>query len=275
MQEIVNFIKKYYKAIIITALLVIIYFPTLKWMFERWMAVDSYFGHGPLVPFVSLYLLWQRRKLLKQLQTRPSGLGLVLIAIGLIIHILSAFFRIYFTSGYSILVVLFGIVLYFFGFALLKAIFFPIFFLIFMIPLPLVAIVNIAFRMKLFAAYCATFILNKIGIAAVRDGSLIRMRKAILMVEDPCSGLRSLISLLALGSLIAYLSKLPSMKKIIVVIASVPIAILANIARIVMMCFMSELYGVQFIEGPMHTLSGLFVFVVAFIGLAMLVKYLE
>jgi len=275
MQEPIKLIRKYYKAIVITLFLAVIYFPTIQWMVDRWTAVDSYFGHGFLVPLVSLYMLRRKKERLKKMAKQPNNLGLFFMALGLLIHIMSSFLRVYFTSAYSFLLVLIGIILYFFGVRILKECSFPIGFLIFMIPIPEVAIVNITFKMKLFAAHWATVILNKMGIAAIRDGSLIHMRKAVLMVEDQCSGLRSLISLLALGSLVAYLSGLSRVKKIIVVIASAPIALLANIARIVMMCIMSQLYGVQFIEGPMHTASGLFVFVVAFIGLAILVKSLE
>jgi len=244
-------------------------------MIDRWSAHDSYFGHGFLVPFVSLYILWIKREKLKKMKSKPTNIGIIFMVGGLLIHMLSAFFRIYFTSAYSFLIVLVGIVLYFFGFAKLKQTAFPIAFLLFMVPLPLVAIVNITFKMKLLAAQWATAALNKMGMLAVLEGSLIKMKRAYLMVEDPCSGLRSLISLLALGALVSYFSNLSRIRKIVVLLGSGIIALLANVVRIIAMCVVSELYGVKFIEGFMHTLSGLFVFIVAFILLAVLVKSLE
>jgi len=270
-----EYLRKYYKVALIAGVLTFIYFKMFQWMVYRWNAHDSYFGHGFLVPLVSLYLVWRQRKELMSIPTRPSNWGLALIIGGALIHILSAFFRIYFTSAYSLVIVITGLVWYFFGGRIVKAVMFPLSFLLFMVPLPLVAIVNITFKMKMFAAERATAILNRIGMQAVLQGSLIRMRKAELMVEDPCSGLRSLIALLALGALVAYFSKLSRVKKVIVFCLSGVIALIANIARIVMMSALSELYGVQFIEGPMHTASGLFVFVIAFAGLAFLVSALE
>ena len=268
-------IKKYYKVAIITLLLIAIYFPTIRWMIDRWSAHDSYFGHGFLVPFVSLYILWSKREKLKKMKSKPTNIGIIFMVVGLLIHMLSAFFRIYFTSAYSFIFVLVGIVLYFFGFSKLKESAFPIAFLLFMIPLPLVAIVNITFRMKLLAAQWSTIALNKMGFLAILEGSLIKMKNAYLMVEDQCSGLRSLISLLALGALVAYFSNLSRIKRVIVIFGSVIIALLANVVRIVLMSVVSELYGIKFIEGFMHTLSGLSVFVIAFILLAALVKSLE
>jgi exosortase len=144
-----------------------------------------------------------------------------------------------------------------------------------MIPLPLIAIVGITFKMKIFAAYWANKIINACGIQAVLDGSVIKMRHTHVVVEDVCSGLRSLISLLALGTIIAYLSKLSRVKKVIVFFAAGVMALLANIIRIVFMALTSEIYGAKFTEGFLHTLSGLLVFVIAFAGLMIVVKELE
>jgi exosortase len=168
-----------------------------------------------------------------------------------------------------------GIVLYFCGIAILKECWFAIAFLIFMMPLPLFAIVGITFKMKLFAAYWANKVVNAMGIPAILDGSVIKMRHTHVIVEDVCSGLRSLISLLALGAIVAYLAKLSSWKKIVVFLTAGVMAVLANIVRIVFMAATSEIYGAKFTEGFLHTLSGIIVFVVAFAGLMVVVKELE
>lgn len=145
----------------------------------------------------------------------------------------------------------------------------------FMIPLPLIAIVGITFKLKLFAAYWANKVVNALGVRAILDGSVIKMAHTHVIVEDVCSGLRSLISLLALGTIIAYLSKLSRWKKVVVFFAAGVMAIIANIVRIVFMALTSEIYGAKFTEGFLHTLSGLIVFVVAFAGLMIVVKELE
>jgi exosortase len=152
---------------------------------------------------------------------------------------------------------------------------FAVLFLLFMMPLPLVAIVGITFKMKLFAAFWANKIVNLLGIRAVLDGSVIKMAHTHVIVEDVCSGLRSLISLLALGAIIAYLSKLAPWKKLVVFLSSGVMAIISNVVRIVFMATTSEIYGAKFTEGFLHTLSGLIVFVVALAGLMIIVKELE
>ena len=267
--------QEYVKPAVITALLLLIYSPTIWWMLDRWNAKDSYYSHGFLVPVVSLYVLWIKRDKLFSIKSKPLALGLWLLAAGLIIHMLSAFFRVYFTSAFSSLLVIAGLVLYFSGVQMLKETLFAILFLIFMIPLPLIAIVGITFKLKLFAAYWANKVINALGVRAILDGSVIKMQHTHVIVEDVCSGLRSLISLLALGTIIAYMSKLSQWKKVVVFFAAGVMAIIANIVRIVFMALTSEIYGAKFTEGFLHTLSGLLVFVVAFVGLMMVVKELE
>ena len=266
---------QYVRPAIITAFLLVIYSPTIWWMVDRWNAKDSYYSHGFLVPFVSLYVLWLKREKLFSIRPKPAAIGLWLLIAGLVIHVISALLRVYFTSAFSSLLVISGLVLYFSGREMLKEVLFSILFLIFMIPLPLIAIVGITFKMKMFAAVWANKIVNALGVRAVLDGSIIKMRTTHVVVEDVCSGLRSLISLLALGTIIAYLSKLARWKKIIVFFAAGAMAVIANIVRIVFMALTSEIYGAKFTEGFLHTLSGLIVFVVAFVGLMIVVKELE
>lgn len=266
---------QYARPAIITALLLIIYSPTIWWMVDRWNAKDSYYSHGFLVPVVSLYILWLKRDKLAKIKPKPAILGLWVLILGLLIHMLSAFFRVYFTSAFSFLLVISGIVLYFSGIEMFRETLFSILFLIFMIPLPLIAIVGITFKLKIFAAYWATKIINALGVRAILDGSIIRMRHTQVIVEDVCSGLRSLISLLALGTIIAYLTKLSRWKKIVVFLAAGIMAIIANIVRIIFMALTTEIYGAKFTEGFLHTLSGLIVFIVAFLGLMLVVKELE
>lgn len=263
------------KAAIITVLLLLIYSPTIWWMVDRWNARDSYYSHGFLVPVVSLFVLWLKREKLSAVKPNPVSWGLWIFLAGILIHILSSFLRVYFTSAFSLLLAISGLVLYFYGKEMFRHALFSIVFLIFMMPLPLVAIVGITFKMKLFAAYWANKIVNALGIRAVLDGSIIKMRHTHVIVEDVCSGLRSLISLLALGAIVAYMSNLPRFKKIIVFFSAGVMAIIANIVRIVFMALTSEIYGAKFTEGFLHTLSGVLVFVVAFAGLMIVVKELE
>lgn len=256
-------------------LLFIAYIPTLKWMVDRWMAAESYYGHGFLIPLVSLYVLWQRKELLKKTKVSGEMSGLIIVAIGLFIHVLCALLKVYFISGFSFVFVIYGLVLFFFGKEMARNLMFPIFFLLAMIPLPLVLIGNLTVKLKLFAAQCSTVILNKIGFPSIRDGSIIRMPNSFIAVEAPCSGLRSLISLVTLGVIFAFAMQVSYVKKGLLILSSIPIAIVTNIARIIMLATINDLYGEKAAMGFFHDFSGFFVFAFAFAGLWIVGKFLE
>ncbi len=261
---------------LIIILLIIIYGPTFIWMGDRFLAPDSYYAHGFLIPLISGFLIWARREKLKQINKNSSLLGLWIVIGGFIIHLIGAWWRVDFVSGVSFIIVIAGLILYFFGKDIVRQLLFPLTFLIFMVPLPLVTVANINLKLKLLAAQLATMIINEMGISAVREGSIIQMMYSTLTVDNPCSGLKSLISLLALGSLFAYWSKLSKFKKILIFILSAPIAILANTLRVVFLCFISDTYGTKIaMAGFFHTFSGVLVFIFAFIGLIVIGRILK
>ncbi len=258
------------------ALVLAMYIPTFIWMVDRWSVKDTYYSHGFLVPFISAFLVWMKRKTLGKIKITPlNAAGWALFGIGIFTHALSAFWRVHFTSGLSMLLVIPGLVLLFFGKETLKQVLFPIAFLIFMIPLPLVAIANLSFKLKIFAAQIATLAVNGLGVMATRDGSLIRTMHAQVMVEDPCSGIRSLIALIALGALMAYFNNSSKIKKAILFLSSIPIAIGTNIIRITALTLASEIYGDKFASGVFHDTMGIVVFVLAFLGLSLVGKVME
>lgn len=263
------------KLLSLSALTIIAYIPAFTWMVERWNAHDTYYSHGFLIPFISLFIVWQKRKELLRLKTQGSNLGWVFFLGSILIHLVCTRFRISFLSGLSFISALAGLILLFLGKEHLKKLLFPLLFLIFMVPLPMVAIANLSFRLKIFAAQVSTFIINILGVPAVRDGSVIRTMHSYVMVEDPCSGIRSLVALIALGALMAYYSELSIKRKMALFISSIPIAVSTNIIRIVILTLASEMYGEKFATGTFHNIMGVAVFVIAFAGLALLAKLLE
>jgi exosortase len=251
------------------------YFPTFVWLWERWTVADTYYSHGPLIPVICLGLIFLKRKTLDGLRPSPYSAGWILFGAGIAIHLISSLWQVYFSSGFSLLLVIPGLILIFLGKEYLKVLSFPICFLAFMLPLPLVIIANVSFKVKIIAAESAITLVRLAGVAAAREGSVIRTANAVLQVEDPCSGIRSLIALIALGSLMAYFSKLSLWKKIVLFVSSVPIAIAANVVRIAVVTVVSEVYGTGFAAGKFHDSMGFFVFVFAFLGLVVVSKLLE
>ena len=261
--------------VVLELLLAFAYFPTIVWMVDRWVAPDSYYGHGFLIPLISLVLVWQRRKELSAMKPRPSQWGLVFLIAGLLIHLVSAMIKVYFTSAFSIILTVSGLVLYLWGKKRLRAVAFPVFFLLFMVPFPLVVIGTTTVRLKLFAAMCATHVLRLFGLPSLQQGSTIYMAHATVTVDDPCSGLRSLLSLLTLGVLFAYLKQTSLPKRTLFFLSSIPIALLANIVRIVLLAGIADIYGIQIALRFFHDFSGFLVFGLALGGLSAVGRWLR
>ncbi len=266
---------RYIKIFILFILAIIAYVPTFIWMFDRWAAKDTYYSHGFLIPLISVFIIWLKRDRLQGLRIIPSNLGWLFFIPGILIHILSAVWRVYFTSGFSLLLVLIGLILLSLGKGFLREILFPVLFLAFMIPLPLIAIAHLSFNLKILAAQASTVLINKLGVPAIREGSVIKTMHSYIVVEDPCSGIRSLIALIALGTLITYFSNLTRPKKAILFLSSGPVAISTNIIRIVSLSLASEMYGEGVTTGLFHTVMGVAVFVFAFLGLLLIERILE
>ena len=261
--------------LIALVIFILAYVPVMMVMWDRWWARDSYYSHGIMIPFVTGFFIWQLKDDLVKLKPKESPWGFRLILVGVLIYLLASLFRVNIACSISMLIVFIGLVFYFYGDEILKKIAFPLLFLFFMVPLPSVVITRLSFKLKLFAAELAAFVVNKIGIVAVRDGSILKMPHAHVVVDDVCSGLRSLISLMALGSISAYWFKGALWKRILIFVLTIPIAIVTNMCRVVILAVISEVWGVEYADGFVHDATGMLVFVLAFILLYITVRVLE
>jgi exosortase len=246
----------------------VIYSSTFVWLYERYTSADTYYSHGFLVPFVTGFLIWFKRKELALIPMQGNAWGLVLVVIALLLHSASVITDVFFVSGFSIMLLLFGVSLFMFGNALTKQILFPLSFLAFMFPLPLVVINAISFPLKMLVTKVSVFILKTtLNIPMKNEGFQIFFPNASLVVENPCSGLRSLISLLALGSIFAYLLKAPLFKRFAFFLWAIPIALVTNLLRVILLCLGVFVYGEHMAKGFFHDFTGYLVFLVAFAAL--------
>jgi exosortase len=168
---------------------------------------------------------------------------------------------------FSILVVLGGIILFLLGKEFYKILLFPLVFLVFMIPIPSVLMDRITFPMQLFASKVAAKSLYLIGIPVLREGNIIRLANTSLEVAEACSGIRSLISLLALSVIFAYFSQKTAFKRVLLVLSTFPIAIIANAARVTGTGILAHYYGDKVAQGFFHGFSSWILFVVALVCL--------
>lgn len=265
----------YLKLLSLIPLLAYAYYPTFVWMVERWMARDSYYAHGFLIPAVMFYWIFKKRKTLAALPAESHAAGIPLIVSGVLLHVASSVFRVYFLSAFSFVFVLLGIALILFGKRIFKEVWFPICFLFLMIPLPLLVISQTTLKMKFFVSEVSAYLINASGIQAVREGSYIMTPKSLLLVGDPCSGLRSFLAFICLGFVFAYEGHLALWKRIVLVVSGLPLAILSNVVRVYSLGMLGEIYGSKAIEGKVHDASGVVVFIIAFATFMLIRRKLE
>ncbi len=253
------------------------YYDVLTWIYSRYMSPESYYSHGFIIPFISGYLIWQNREELGKTSVKKSWWGFFLIIFSVLVHIAGTILYVFSLSGFSIFLLIFGITLFLFGKNITGIILFPLGYLILMLPLPMALIGSISFPMKMFVAKAGAEIISILGIPISREGFHITIPAGSLLVGNPCSGLRSLISFLALGAILAYLSNISGIKKYLLFFLSFPVAILSNVIRVPILILISHFWGLSAAapDSFWHGASGVFVFILGGSALFCIGKLLE
>jgi exosortase len=233
-------------------------------LYLDWMN-DPNYSHGLLVPLISGYFVWQQRQKLEKLEIKPANSGILLILFALLVLFAGVAAQEYFSKRSSFVFLLAGIVLFQFGWQWLKSLALPIGFLFFMIPLPYIVYDAMVFPLKLFVAKFSVISLKLMGVVVWREGNIIMFPQTVLEVADACSGLRSLMSLLALGVALAFFTQKNRGAMFLLVLLTIPIAILTNMIRVIGTGFLAQYYGAAAAEGFFHEFAGMGVFVLAMV----------
>ena len=241
------------------------------------MGADSYYSHGLIIPFVSLFFVWQLRDKIAVAEVKSSNIGLAIIIFALMLHISGTLLYVFSISGFSLWFLIIGIILFLFGAEITRIAWFPLAFLGFMFPLPMAIIGTIAFPLKIFSAKAGVWIVSMLGVAVHGEGFNIFIPAGHLLVGNPCSGLRSLIAFMALGAIFAYITPVNIWKKLFLFVLAIPIALISNIIRVPVLILASEFGGLKSAAPGtlVHTGSGLLVFVVGIILLFFMARVLE
>lgn len=248
------------------AVLTAVYAPVLPvWLDDLWN--DPNYSHVYIVPIISGFVLWQRRRVLAACSLGGSWLGLPLILAGVCALILGDFGAETFLMRMSLIVVIAGLVLFHLGPGLLRAIAFPLGFCVFLVPMPAVFFFAVTARLQSIAAQAGASGLDVLGVPVLLDGNVIQLSYVTLGVTEACSGIRSLITLVALGIAWAHLMLPRFWMQVVLLAAVIPITIVANAGRIVMTGLVGRWLGVEYAEGFFHVFSGWLVFLVALLGL--------
>lgn len=236
------------------------------WLVEKgWH--NEYYGHGFLIPLLTAYLIYRRKAHLATLPREGFVWGLPIIAGGLGLHLLAIHQDVNFVQGFALVTVIFGLVVWLYGRAVGRDLLFPIAFLMFMVPMGRLLVDKFAQPMQLWGAALAGGAAGFMGVPVHVEGTAMMIPDYTLEVAIPCSGLKSAIALTALGALYAYLLLGPLWKRWLVFVASLPIALIANGVRLWLTVVLAASIGPKTAEGFFHEVSGLFVFVIALVGL--------
>jgi exosortase len=248
--------------------LLLLYWPTLVKLVMDWWD-DPNYSHGFLVPLFSGYLVWQRRAALTSGMTRPHGrwTGLAVLLAGLGTLVLGEVGAERFLAASSLVPVLAGLVLFHLGTGPLRTVAFPLGYLLFMVPLPSIVFYAIAFPLQRLAAENAAWTLDLVGVPVLLDGNVIHLSQITLGVTEACSGIRSLISMLALAVAWGHLTLRGFWPQALLVASALPITVIANAGRVVLTGLIGQYVGIEYATGFFHGFSGWAIFVLACLGL--------
>ena len=249
-------------------LLVVAYFPVLRHLIRQCYR-DPDMGHAFFVPVISGFIIWQRREELAAMKTKPDWRGLVLVAWGGAQLILATLGTELFTARLALIITLVGMVWTLGGIAMLKKLAFPIFLLLFMIPIPQVIYNNLTFKLQLLASRLAENALDLLSVPVVREGNVLELPNEKLNIVDACSGIRSLLSLTFLSLVYGYFFEKKTWMRVTLFLSTIPIAIIANGSRVTMTGLMTQV-KTELAEGFFHEAQGWVIFM---IGLGLLIAW--
>lgn len=257
---------KCYKMQFLLALLalVAVYRGVVPDMVHQWYE-DANYSHGFVVPLIAGYFVYERREQLAGMRVEPWWPGFLLFLFGLLQLVVGRLGSEYFTMRSSLVVALAGMILFFFGKRLFSRMLLPLGYLLFMVPLPYIIYDMIAFPLKLFVTRVSIAALKLMGVVVMREGNIIMLPFTTLEVADACSGIRSLISLLALAVAYAFFLKMTPARRVLLVLSAIPIAISANALRVIGTGLLAQYWGAKAAEGFFHEFAGMAVFVVAIV----------
>jgi EpsI family protein len=253
--------------IILSGVFIFCYAEVFSILVETWRN-NTVYSHGFLVPLISLYLIWIRRHKLEHIQPSPGYLlGLSISAIGLSMLLTGHAGGILLLQELSLMITIIGIVILVLGIQFLKALWFPITYLVFMLTVWGTVIAGLHLPFQNFSATMGTKLLQSIGIPAYRESIYIELPNITLEVAKVCSGVNYLIAVAALGVPLAYIALKSWPRRVVLVSGGLLIAILANGLRVALIGTLSYYNMAGDMHGPYHVLQAMFVSVIGFIAL--------
>ena len=221
------------------------------------------FSHGFLIPFFVAYLIWTKREEIAATPVKPSWAGIPLVLLGLLLLLTGRFGADLFLSRVSFILLAAGTIWALYGKAMLAQFRFVLFVFMLAIPLPAVLFNQITFPLQLLASRLASALLPLAGVPVLREGNVIQLPAMQLEVAEACSGIRSLLSLFTLAVIYGYFLEKSTSRRVLLALASVPIAVAANVARIFGTGLCVQYWDPDKAMGFFHEFSGWLMFLVS------------
>ena len=244
----------------VVGLVIAVYWPTFVQLWNFW-ETDANYGHGVLVPLVSIFLIWRSRQRLRDIPIEPYVPPLYLLVGALLLYVAGFRGAVLGASAVSFVLVLIWLLVFFLGKDIVKEMSFALFFLVFMIPVPMLD--ELSFPLKALASRVAAPAVRALGIPVYREGAVLFLPGFSIEVATACSGLKALVLVTAIGTLYAYLTLDTLWKRLALMVSSVPIALIANVGRIIIVAVLSSKVSSERLFHLVHEYSGLPVYVIA------------
>lgn len=249
--------------------------PVWRWLWGEWLG-NEYYGHGLLILPVALFLAIQRLRLDKtKLPLEPQGhqFGILLLGMALLAFLWFLNDKAYYLAAFAMILMAGGTLWALGGTGLLRKLLFPLAYLALMVPLPFVD--RITLPLALFTGVCAGGLVRLLGLEITIVGNAVSLPNADLVIGAQCSGINSLIALTALTTLAAYVLNGPIWGRLLLVLLSIPLAMLGNILRVTSLLFVARAMGAQAAFVFYHDYSGLLFFLLIFLLMIPLTRMLQ
>lgn len=247
------------KIVTLSILITLLFAPVILQLIKTWSEQEDY-SHGYFVIPISLYMVWQKRQKLQNLPVKASWMGLPILIAGAIVYLVSFLTKFHTLMHLSMIIIVLSLVIFLAGWKFTKELSLPVFFLLFMFPIPSAYYVLITNPLKLFITKISMYIIHLIGVPVYREGNLLFLSSTQLEVTEACSGIRSLYSYLMLGFLFAFISR-KRLNKIVLVLSAIPIALSVNILRVTGTGILSDYYSADVAQGFFHQFTGIILFI--------------
>ncbi len=258
-----------------TVLIAYPFMETINDMIYRWDTKEEY-GYGYIIPFITLFLIWQRKEKLAEQAFEPTLLAVPLLILSGLIYFVGAVSTTHTLSQYALVMTLLSLAYGILGWRAFKIVAIPIFLLFFMVPLPPFIYNNLSGKLQLLSSEMGVAVIRAFDISVYLEGNVIDLGTYKLQVVEACSGLRYLFPLVSLSFVAAYLYSVETWKRVIIFLSSIPITVFMNSFRIGVIGVLVEYYGIEQAEGFLHDFEGWIIFMacmgILFVEMAILAR---